>query len=174
MKKGYKKNQIVVVTKSINGNLKGTITKILVNKNIPIKFYQHVDSIVCEAITGLIIMDPTVSLFINGRTQLCCEEIYIRPATTHEKRARRKGIYLPKKRKDFNDLQLGDTLMMQYNQHFIEVKIDALHFIHTDKGIKMLDIGVKPVNLKKEFKGINDFLFLNENQIIMGSAPPVY
>lgn len=171
MKKNYRKNQIVVITNHCGGNRKGTITKIVLN---PLK-NQLLDkgnitsdcTVVCEANTNVY----SYSYKKTYCNKNVWEEIYIRPATTHEKIARRKGIYLPKVRKTFNQLTLGDTIMMQHNQHFIELKIDAIHRL----GAKTLDVGAKPVNLKKEFKdtAIKEYYFLTEDQLIMSSAPPI-
>lgn len=171
MRPEYKKNQIVVVTNSCGGNMPGTITKIILN---PLEG-KLLDNGGCVNAYASVVCEGNTRSQLDFHRKYCnkniWEEIYIRPATTHEKIARRKGIYLPKARKTFNQLTLGDTIMMQHNQHFIELKIDAIHRL----GAKTLDVGAKPVNLKKEFKNtaIKEYYFLTEDQLIMSSAPPI-
>lgn len=181
MIKGYKKNQIVVVMSSIMGNETGTITKIVLN---PKKFPVHLDtingitdttnvsiSVLCE---NNVRYWPSIHIRRYKGIQVW-EEMYIRPATTHEKIARRKGIYLPKKRKSFDELYFGDTIMLIHKGNLIEVKVEAMHSTYIDGKKVIKDVAVFPVKPLEKFKCESGviFNFVTKEDLLMSSAPPL-
>lgn len=173
MKPGYKKGQIVVVYKGMQGNHAGTITKIVSNS---LKAGNKLDII--TVFNPMLCKDEQVQDKVKYNGTVLCEdksdkserkycnkpvfeEYYIRPATTHEKIAYSKGIFNPR-RKTFDELEPGDTIMLKATVtdtlQMVEVRVVAVHRVKRQKKLddhntdkwRVQDICVIPVKLIEE------------------------